>query len=69
MQVRLNARVANDTVIGKSTNSFRILIIPFPDGNGRSPDAVKHKGKGRKVKPERAEMRSRKRNTVKGTWK
>lgn len=31
----MNARVVNDTVIGKFTNSFCIPIVPFPDGNGR----------------------------------
>lgn len=30
----MNARVVNDTVIGKFTNSFCIPIVPFPDGNG-----------------------------------
>lgn len=56
-------------VIGRFTNSLCIFIAPFPDGNDRSPAVEKHKGKGRKIKPERAEMRSRKRNAVKGTWK
>ena len=32
----MNARVVNDTVIGKFTNSFCIPIVPFPDGNGRT---------------------------------
>ena len=31
----MSARVVNDTVIGKFTNSFCIPIVPFPDGNGR----------------------------------
>ena len=32
----MNARVVNDTVIGKFTNRFCIPIVPFPDGNGRT---------------------------------
>lgn len=31
----MSARVVNDTVIGKFTNSFCIPIVPLPDGNGR----------------------------------
>ena len=36
----MNARVVNDTVIGRFTNSFCIPIVPFPDGNGRSSRAL-----------------------------
>lgn len=32
----MSARVVNDTVIGKFTNSFCIPIVPLPDGNGRT---------------------------------
>ena len=32
----MSARVVNDTVTGKFTNSFCIPIVPFPDGNGRT---------------------------------
>lgn len=31
----MSARVVNDTVIGKFTNSFCIPIVPLPEGNGR----------------------------------
>ena len=31
----MSARVVNDTVTGKFTNSFCIPIVPLPDGNGR----------------------------------